>query len=57
VESDLTKTLQMFSSPEGTLVTREGTYVTIWKKGQNGNWKFVLDTGNQGLGKKNVETE
>lgn len=44
-------------SPEGTLVTREGTYVTIWKKDQNGKWKFVLDTGNQGLGKKNGETE
>jgi ketosteroid isomerase-like protein len=44
-------------SPEGTLVTKEGTYVTIWKKDRNGNWKFVLDTGNQGLGTKNGETE
>jgi ketosteroid isomerase-like protein len=44
-------------SPEGTLVTKEGTYVTIWKKDENGNWKFVLDTGNQGLGKKNGETD
>ena len=44
-------------SPEGTLVTKEGTYVTIWKKDESGNWKFVLDTGNQGLGKKNGETE
>jgi ketosteroid isomerase-like protein len=45
-----TYTVQM-DSPEGTLVTMEGTYVTIWKKDENGNWKFVLDTGNQGLGK------
>jgi ketosteroid isomerase-like protein len=44
-------------SPEGTIVTKEGTYATIWKKDENGNWKFVLDTGNQGLGKKNGETK
>lgn len=43
-------------SPEGTVVTKEGTYVTIWKKDEKGNWKFVLDTGNQGLGKKNGES-
>jgi len=28
----------------------KGTYITIWKKDNNGNWKWVLDTGNQGLG-------
>src|SRR6185436_18782069 len=27
----------------------EGTYCTIWKKDSNGNWRFVLDTGNEGL--------
>lgn len=37
-------------SPEGIKVSREGTYVTIWKKNDKGEWKFVLDTGNQGLG-------
>jgi ketosteroid isomerase-like protein len=26
-----------------------GTYVTIWKKQNNGSWKFVLDTGTNGL--------
>lgn len=26
-----------------------GTYVTIWKKQKDGSWKFVLDTGTQGL--------
>lgn len=26
-----------------------GTYVTIWKKQGDGTWKFVLDTGTQGL--------
>ncbi len=32
--------------------SEKGTYVTIWKKQMNGKWKFVLDTGNPGLGKK-----
>jgi ketosteroid isomerase-like protein len=27
----------------------KGTYVTIWIKQRDGNWKFVLDTGTQGL--------
>ena len=27
-----------------------GTYVSIWKKEKNGEWKFVLDTGNEGIG-------
>jgi ketosteroid isomerase-like protein len=44
-------TIEM-DSPEGNAVTKQGTYVTIWKKDQKGDWKFVLDTGNQGLGKK-----
>jgi ketosteroid isomerase-like protein len=35
-----------------TDTTLQGTYVTIWKKGKDGRWKFVLDTGNSGVGKK-----
>ena len=27
-----------------------GTYVSIWKKERNGYWKYVLDTGNEGIG-------
>lgn len=27
-----------------------GTYVSIWKRQADGNWKFVLDTGNEGIG-------
>lgn len=27
----------------------EGTYVTLWKKNNKGEWKAVLDTGNSGL--------
>jgi ketosteroid isomerase-like protein len=45
-----TYTVEM-DSPEGKSVTMEGTYVTIWKKDKNGDWRFVLDTSNQGLGK------
>lgn len=44
-------------SPEGDLLTTEGTYVSIWKKDADGHWKFVLDTGNQGLGKKGISGE
>ena len=29
-------------------VTR-GKYVTIWKKQPDGSWKYVLDSGNEGL--------
>jgi len=27
-----------------------GTYVSIWKKQEDGTWKYVLDTGNEGIG-------
>lgn len=29
---------------------QKGTYVSIWKKNNNGIWKFILDSGNDGLG-------
>ncbi|MEO5500778.1 MAG: hypothetical protein ABIR31_04980 [Ginsengibacter sp.] len=36
-----------------TLVTADttlkGTYVSIWKKQTDGDWKFVLDSGNEGV--------
>jgi ketosteroid isomerase-like protein len=41
-----------FFSPEGDPLTNEGTYVNIWKKDKDGNWKYVLDSGNRGLGNK-----
>lgn len=34
---------------DGNTVSENGTYVSIWKKDKSGNWKFVLDTGNEGL--------
>ncbi len=27
-----------------------GTYVSIWKKDSKGIWKYVLDSGNEGIG-------
>lgn len=30
--------------------TLHGTYVSIWKQ-KDGKWKFVLDSGNEGIGK------
>ena len=32
--------------------TQKGTYVSIWKKDSRGKWKFVLDSGNDGLGEQ-----
>ncbi len=29
-----------------------GTYVSIWKKQGNGKWKFVLQSGNEGIGEE-----
>ena len=32
--------------------TSKGTYMTVWKKDPNGNWKYIADTGNEGLSTK-----
>ena len=33
-----------------------GTYISIWKKQADGRWKFVLDTGNEGIGEAEEES-
>ncbi len=33
-------------------VTGRGTYVSVWKKDGNGNWKYILDAGNEGIEKR-----
>lgn len=33
-----------------------GTYVSIWKKQADGTWKFVLDTGNEGIGEPTTDS-
>ncbi|MBL7745009.1 MAG: hypothetical protein JNN00_16160 [Chitinophagaceae bacterium] len=30
----------------------KGTYVSIWKKQPDGDWRFLLDTGNPGVGRE-----
>ena len=49
-------TMQSISA-EGEAETNNGTYVTIWKKNKEGNWKFVLDTGNPGLERKKADLD
>ena len=34
---------------KSTGAVSRGTYLTIWEKQMNGNWKFVMDTGTEGL--------
>lgn len=35
--------------PTGKDTLIKGTYVSIWKKQADGKWKYVLDSGNEGL--------
>ena len=32
--------------------TSHGTYMTVWKKDPTGQWKYIADTGNEGLSNK-----
>jgi ketosteroid isomerase-like protein len=38
--------------PSSKDTTLYGTYVSIWKKQADGSWKFVLDSGNEGVGEE-----
>jgi ketosteroid isomerase-like protein len=33
----------------------KGTYLTIWRRQTNGSWKFVLDSGTQGLPEQEIQ--
>ena len=37
---------------KSTGVVSKGTYITIWEKQKDGTWKFVMDTGTNGLPEK-----
>lgn len=41
--------LRFISGPQKDEIAK-GTYTTIWRKTPKGTWRFVLDTGNEGLG-------
>jgi ketosteroid isomerase-like protein len=45
---DLGYTYGTYLYESGTQI-QKGTYVSIWKKQRDGRWKWVLDTGNDGL--------
>jgi len=34
----------------GNPIEGKGTYLTVWRKDAEGKWKWVADTGNEGLG-------
>jgi len=36
-------------------ILHKGTYCSIWKRDKEGQWKFVLDVGNEGLGEEEME--
>ena len=36
----------------GNRISEQGTYATVWRKNEKGEWKFVLDIGNEGLSPK-----
>lgn len=46
---DLGYTYGIYEFKKDTSVSK-GTYVSIWKKQRDGSWRYVLDTGNEGLG-------
>jgi len=47
---DLGYTYGIFTfSPKSNPEIEKGTYVTIWKKNKNNEWKVMLDTGNDGI--------
>jgi ketosteroid isomerase-like protein len=47
---DLGYTYGIYTNTEkATGTISKGTYITIWQKQTDGNWKFVLDTGTEGL--------
>lgn len=33
-------------------VMEQGTYISVWKKDESGKWKYILDSGNEGIGNK-----
>jgi ketosteroid isomerase-like protein len=35
--------------------TLMGTYLNVWRKQDDGKWKFVIDTGNPGIDKESIE--
>jgi ketosteroid isomerase-like protein len=49
VSGELGYTYGIWTMTQGDTLERKGTYVTVWRKNSEGQWKWVLDTGNDGL--------
>jgi ketosteroid isomerase-like protein len=48
---DLGYTYGVYSvQPKNKDTLIRGTYLSVWKKQKDGKWKFVVDTGNEGIG-------
>ena len=55
---DLGYTYGIFAlKPNSKDTTIYGSYTSIWKKEKNGKWKFVLNSGNEGIGDHAVEND
>jgi ketosteroid isomerase-like protein len=52
---DLGYTYGTYLMKEGATEVR-GTYVTVWRKRPDGRWKYALDSGNQGIGERVVDS-
>ena len=51
ISGDLGYTYGIYAmKPRSKDTTIYGTYTSIWKKQKDGKWKFVLDSGNEGIG-------
>lgn len=51
LSGELGFTYGIYTLKMDTLVEK-GTYVSIWKKDDNGEWKYILDSGNKGIGEE-----
>ena len=50
ISGELGYTYGVYSlKPAGKDTVLYGTYVSVWKKQEDGKWKFVLETGNEGI--------
>lgn len=54
---DLGYTFGIFElEPKGVDTSIYGSYTTLWKKQKDGSWKFVLGSGNEGIGSQSEVT-
>ncbi len=52
LSGELGYTYGIYTIKRDTII-QKGTYVSVWKKDETGNWKYILDSGNEGVGEEN----